>query len=48
MKEGGGDGGVVIRNKLFTLAAASHAPDTNVLLSGDKDMDMTSPVWPVN
>lgn len=30
-----------------TLAEASHAPDTNVLMSGDKDKLITSPVWPV-
>ena len=28
------------------LAEASHAPDTNVLKSGDKDNDITSPVCP--
>jgi hypothetical protein len=33
--------------KIFiTLAEASHAPDTNVLKSGERDNDMTSPVCP--
>ena len=32
----------------ITLAEASHAPDTNVRMSGDRERDMTSPVCPVN
>lgn len=32
----------------LTLAEASQAPDTNVLMSGESDKLMTSPVWPVN
>jgi len=31
-----------------TFAEASHAPDTNDLLSGDNDKLITSPVWPLN
>ena len=31
-----------------SLAEASQAPETNVLIFGDNDNDMTSPVWPVN
>ena len=31
-----------------TLADASHAPETKVFWSGDKERDMTSPVWPPN
>ena len=31
----------------FTLADASQAPDTKVRISGDRERDMTSPVWPV-
>lgn len=30
-----------------TLAEASHAPETKVLMSGDRDKLITSPVWPV-
>uniref|UniRef100_A0A915KV73 Uncharacterized protein n=1 Tax=Romanomermis culicivorax TaxID=13658 RepID=A0A915KV73_ROMCU len=30
------------------LAEASQAPLTNMRPSGDKDNDITSPVWPVN
>lgn len=33
---------------IHTLAEASHAPDTNVRVSGASDKDMTSPVCPVN
>lgn len=31
-----------------TLAEASHAPDTNVRMSGDIESDITSPVCPMN
>ena len=31
---------------MFTLAEASHAPDTKVLWSGLRERNMTSPVWP--
>jgi len=30
------------------LADASQAPDTNVLMSGDRERLITSPVWPLN
>lgn len=30
------------------FALASHAPDTNVRVSGAKDRDITSPVCPIN
>ena len=33
--------------KTHTLAEASQAPDTNVLMSGDNDKLITSPVCPV-
>ena len=31
----------------ITLADASQAPDTKVRMSGERERDMTSPVWPV-
>ena len=31
-----------------TLADASQAPETKVFWSGERDNDMTSPVWPAN
>ena len=34
-----------IRNR--TLADASQAPDTKVRMSGERERDITSPVWPV-
>lgn len=30
-----------------TFAEASHAPETKVRISGERERDMTSPVWPV-
>lgn len=30
-----------------SLMEASQAPDTKVRMSGDRDKDMTSPLWPV-
>lgn len=33
---------------VLTLAEASHAPETNVRMSGARDRDMTSPVCPMN
>ena len=35
-------------NRWPTFAEASHAPDTNVLMSGASERLITSPVWPVN
>jgi hypothetical protein len=32
----------------LTFAEASQAPDTKVLMSGESDRDMTSPVCPMN
>ena len=33
-------------SRLLTLAEASQAPDTKVFWSGERERDMTSPVWP--
>lgn len=30
------------------LEVASQAPETNMFLSGERDRDMTSPVWSLN
>ena len=35
------------KNRQITLADASQAPDTKVRMSGERERDMTSPVWPV-
>lgn len=38
----------MMKQERHTLAEASHAPDTNVRVSGARDKDITSPVCPVN